>query len=47
MPYKDNPIKEDGMVRHGEMRVAYRILVRKPERKRALGKRMSRWENNT
>jgi hypothetical protein len=30
----------------GERRVAYRVLVGKPERKRLLGKRGRRWERN-
>jgi hypothetical protein len=30
----------------GQMRNAYNILVGKPERKRPLGRRGSRWEDN-
>jgi hypothetical protein len=30
----------------GEMRNEYKILVRKPEEKRPLGRRRRRWENN-
>jgi len=30
----------------GEMRNVYNILVGKPERKRPLGRRRSRWEDN-
>jgi len=37
----------DGDVaRIGEMRNAYKILVRKPERKRTLGRPRRRWEDN-
>ena len=31
---------------HGERRDAYRVLVGKPEGKRPLGRRRSRWEDN-
>jgi hypothetical protein len=31
---------------HGEKRNAYRILVRKPEEKRRLGRPSRRWEHN-
>jgi hypothetical protein len=31
---------------NGEQRNAYRILVRKPEGKRSLGRHRRRWENN-
>jgi hypothetical protein len=31
---------------YGDRRGAYRVLVRKPERKRALGRHRSRWEDN-
>jgi hypothetical protein len=31
---------------HGEKRIAYRILVGKPGRKRPLGKPRRRWEDN-
>jgi hypothetical protein len=34
-------------VRIGERRGAYRILVRKPEGRRPLGRPKRRWENNT
>jgi hypothetical protein len=30
----------------GERRVVYRVLVRKPEGKRPLGRPRRRWENN-
>jgi len=30
----------------GEIRGAYRVLVRKPERKRPLGRPRRRWEDN-
>jgi hypothetical protein len=43
-------IKQDEMVglcsKHGEMRNAYKIFVRKPEGKRPLGKHRRRWEDN-
>jgi hypothetical protein len=32
--------------RHGEKRIAYRILVGKPEGKRPLGRPRCRWEDN-
>jgi len=32
--------------RTGEGRGVYRVLVRKPERKRPLGRRRRRWEDN-
>jgi hypothetical protein len=39
-----------GWVEHaacmGEIRIAYKILVRKPEAKRPLGRCRSRWEDN-
>jgi len=31
----------------GKMRNAYKILVRKPEMKRSLGRSSYRWEDNT
>ena len=34
------------VVRMGEMRGAYRVLVRKPEGMRALGRHRHRWEDN-
>jgi len=34
------------VARTGEKRVLYRVLVGKPEGKRSLGRRKSRWENN-
>jgi hypothetical protein len=34
------------VLRRGENRGAYRVLVERPEGKRPLGKRRSRWENN-
>ena len=34
------------VARMGERRGVYRVLVRKPERKRALGRPRRRWEDN-
>ena len=34
------------VARMGEIRGAYRVLVRKPERKRPLGRPRRRWEDN-
>jgi hypothetical protein len=34
------------VARMGATRIAYRILVRKPERKRPLGRRRRRWVDN-
>jgi hypothetical protein len=31
---------------HGEARGVYRVLVRRPERKRPLGRSRRRWEDN-
>jgi hypothetical protein len=35
------------VARRGEGRVVYRVLVRRPEGKRPLGRPRRRWENNT
>jgi len=34
------------VARMGERRVAYRVLMGKPERKRSLGRPRRRWEDN-
>ena len=51
-PYFVRVIKSRSMrwaahvARMGERRVAYRVLVRKPEGKRPLGRHRRRWEDN-
>jgi hypothetical protein len=48
--YEGDKIKEDDVIwtcsTHGEVRNAYKILVRKLERTRLLGRRRCRWEDN-
>jgi hypothetical protein len=38
--------REEHVARMGQMRNAYSTLVGKPERKKPLGRRRSRWEDN-
>jgi hypothetical protein len=43
---KSRRVRCAGEIEGMEKRNAYRVWVRKPERKRALGRPRSRWENN-
>jgi hypothetical protein len=42
----DKNEKSEACDSYGERRVAYRVLVRKPEGKRPLGKSRRKWQHN-